>query len=175
MTDTSSVQPYFDMELFLQTAGETRLGGPELEECLALWADWSRRLSCNNVNADGRTYLAVWLAEDVENAIQEEWEKSPSQGFRMHCLAQTMIMCAVHERVPEVEDVGCAPVPKPSEELADALAASGLPARSREGLELARKYAVVTRAPFGGGCEICSLQQNCPRSGNANGSFIEFG
>ena len=175
LTDKNAAQPYFDMELFLQTTGETRLAGADRDECLSLWAQWSAKLTRASVTAEGRTYLAVWLHEDVENTIQAEWEESPSKGFRMHALAQTMTMCAVHERVPEVEDVGCAPVPPVSRALADALTEAGLPARAREGLEFARKYAVVTREPFGGGCEICALQSDCPRSGRADGSVIEFG
>ena len=167
-------QPYFDMELFLQTVGEARLDGDGIDSCLALWASWSHALSCKKVSANGKTYLAVWLAEEVENTLQEEWERSPSSGYRMHALAQTMIMCAVHEQVPEVENVGCAPVPAPSEELVAALTAAGLLTKSGNGLEFARKYAVVTREPFGGGCEICALQRNCPRSGNAD-TVIEIG
>ena len=30
---------------------------------------------------------------------------------------------------------------------------------------LARRYAVVTHYPYRGGCEICTLQQQCPKSG----------
>lgn len=173
MTDAAR-QPYFDMELFLQTAGETRLDGAGIDACLALWAEWSASLSCRNVTAGGRTYLAAWLEADVEDAIQAEWEKSPSSGYRLHALAQTLIMCAVHERVPEVEDAGCAPVPESGAELAAALTEAGLPARAGEGLEFARKYAVVTREPFSGGCEICALQRDCPRSGQS-GNVIEIG
>ena len=92
MNDTPPAQPYFDMELFLQTAGETRLAGNELEECLAVWADWSGRLSRAAVRTGGRGYLAVWLDKEVEDVVDRAWEESPSKGFRLNALAQTLTM-----------------------------------------------------------------------------------
>jgi hypothetical protein len=175
MTATAPSKPCFDLELFLRTAGETRLGGKETEECLALWDAWCAFLSRAAVEAGGQRFLAVWLAEEVEKAVDAAWEESPSRGFLLNALAQTLCMCAVHERLPEIEDAGCAPVPAPSAELAAALTRAGLSARAKTGLELARRYAVVTREPFGGACEICALQTSCPRSGPAADSVIEIG
>lgn len=167
--------PYFDIELFLLSSGESRLSGDETDRCAALWSQWAAHISVAAVTALGRQYLAVWLSEAVEQAVDEAWGESPSKGFRLNALAQTMCMCAVHERVPEVEEAGCAPVPPPSTELAAALTAKGLPARAANGMELARRYAVVTLAPFSGGCEVCSLLSSCPRSGQAGDSVIEIG
>lgn len=171
-----NIQPYFDLELFLQTANETRLGGNDMDMCLSLWEAWTKRLSCTEVADAGKTYLALWLPEDVENTVDAAWEKSPSEGFRLNALAQTFTMCAVHEVLPEVQDIGCAPFPHATESLAAAINEAGLPARvgNSGGLEFGRKFAVVTRYPFGGGCEICSLLTSCPRAGS-NDSFIELG
>lgn len=174
MTEPSSAHPYFDLEFFLQTAGETRLGGKETEECLALWETWSESLACKTAEADGGRFLAVWLGEDIEKTVDAAWDESPSRGYRLNALAQTLCMCAVHERIPEVEEAGCAPVPFPTPALAEAIAGAGLPAKAGAGLELARRYAVVTRQPFGGACEVCALQASCPRSGTP-GSVIEIG
>lgn len=174
MTDTPT-PPYFDIELFLLGSGESRLSGDEIDQCVSLWDQWAAHLSANAVTVQNRQYLAVWLAEAVEQAVDSAWAESPSKGFRLNALAQTLCMCAVHERVPEVEEAGCAPVPPPSPELAAALTAAGLPARAANGLELARRYAVVTRAPFGGGCEVCALIASCPRSGQAGDTMIEIG
>lgn len=173
MTETS--HPYFDLEFFLQTAGETRLAGDEMDECLALWENWAAELRCIPVTATGKTYLAVWLGEGVEKTVDAAWEESPSKGFRLNALAQTLCMCAVHDRLPEVEDAGCAPVPKPDENLAAALCAAGLTARAANGMEYARRYTVVTRQPFAGGCEICALVASCPRSGQAGDAMFEIG
>ncbi|CAK7059598.1 MAG: hypothetical protein DELT_01370 [Desulfovibrio sp.] len=173
-----NVQPYFDIELFLQTANETRLAGEEMALCLGLWEEWMAELSCNEVEDGGKKYIAVWLSPEIETAVATMWEESPSRGFLLNALAQTLCMCAVHELVPEVTDVGCAPVPPASESLAAAITEAGLPARLGSapgtGLEFARKYAVVTRSPFGGGCEVCALVSSCPRAGSGS-SFIELG
>ncbi len=156
--------PYFNLELFLQSCGEARLPGQELDALLQLWEDWAAELRTRRVNAGDRTFLAVWLDEAVEKAVDDAWAASPSQGYRLHALALTLAMCAVQEYVPETEDMGCAPLPRPLPELAAALVAEGLPCKIEEGLILGRRYAVVTAAPFRGGCESCALQKNCPRA-----------
>lgn len=175
MSSIAQDQPYFDLEFFLQTAGETRLGGTEMDECIAFWQTWCAALHRREVHAAGRAYLATWLDESVERTIDAAWEESPSRGFRLNALAQTLCMCAVHECIPEVEEAGCAPVPGPSADLARQLGDAGLPARSGESLELGRRYAVVTRFPFGGACEICALRSSCPRSGGGGDSVFEIG
>lgn len=175
MSSSPQDRPYFDLELFLQTAGETRLGGAETDECIALWDAWSDSLDRREIKDAGRGYLATWLSESVERAVDAAWNDSPSRGFRLNALAQALCMCAVHERIPEVVEAGCAPVPGPSENLARQLTEAGLPARAGKGLEIGRRYAVVTRFPFGGGCEICALRSSCPRSGGAGGSVFEIG
>lgn len=175
MNDNFAAQPYFDLELFMQTAGETRLGGDAMDECLALWEKWSALLANRIVRDGDREYLAVWLDETVEKAVDAAWEESPSHGFRLNALAQTLCMCATHDRLPEIAEAGCAPVPAASPGLAEALTAEGLPARAGEGMEYARKYTMVTRHPFGGACEICALVSSCPRSGQMNDSVVELG
>lgn len=171
-----NIQPYFNIELFLQTANETRLGGSDMDACLSLWDEWTKHLSCKEVVDNGKTYLALWLSEDVEKALKAAWEKSPSEGFRLNALAQTLCMCAVHELVPEVEEAGCAPYPPASLSLASAISETGLPAHvgAGGGLAFGRMFAVVTRYPFSGGCEVCALLSSCPRAGSGD-SFIELG
>ncbi|SBV96035.1 conserved hypothetical protein [uncultured delta proteobacterium] len=179
---TQTPQPYFDLELFLRTAGETRIGGKETDECLLFWERWSASLFCKTVSAQGRNFLAVWLGEDVEQTVDAAWDESPSRGFLLNALAQTLCMCAVHEHLPEIEEAGCAPVPAPDPDLARALTEAGLPARAparmdgepEGGLLFARRYAVVTRTPFSGACDVCALRASCPRAGG-NDSVIEFG
>ena len=156
--------PYFNLELFLQTCEEPRLPGAEMEAMFELWEEWARQLETRQVSVNGSAHLAVWLRESVEAEIDEAWAASPAMGFRKHALAQTMCMCAVQEFVPEVEDMGCAPLPRPTAELAAALAQEGLPCKSADALILGRRYAVVTAHPFRGGCESCSVQKNCPRT-----------
>jgi hypothetical protein len=170
------IQPYFDIELFLQTANETRLGRSDMDTCLSLWEEWTKCLSCKEVADNAKTYLAMWLSSDVENTVETAWKKSPSEGFRLNALAQTLSMCAVQELIPEIEDIGCAPFPHASPTLASAISEAGLPARTGAGggLEFGRNFAMVTRYPFSGGCEVCSLLSSCPRAGSGD-SFIELG
>ena len=163
--DAYTAQPYFDMELFLQTAEATRLDGAMLEECLDRWSVWCKQLKGGTVRADNTAVFALWLDESVEHEVDAAWQDSPSRGHMLNALAQTICMCAVHERIPEVEDAGCAPSPEPSAELAEALTKAGLPTVTGAALRLGRKYAVVTPEPFKGGCECCALRRTCPRSG----------
>ena len=168
-SQTLSIQPYFDLELFLHTAQESRLDGHDLEQCLSLWQEWSGLIKAHTVRAEARPYLALWLDEAIEDAVDTAWEQSPSHSFRLNALAQTLCMAAVHELVPEVEEAGCAPVPQGSLGLAEAVTAAGMACSAAEGvgaLKLSRRYAVVTPQPFRGGCEICALRSSCPRSGN---------
>ena len=95
--------------------------------------------------------------------MDKAWEGSPSNAFLYNALAQTMCMAAVHAVIPEVQDAGCAPAPKPTAPLREALEAEGIPYSNDKDPILSRRYAVVTHYPFKGGCEICVLQSNCPK------------
>lgn len=108
-------------------------------------------------------YLLVALDESVEQDVDKAWEGSPSNAFLYNALAQTMCMAAVHAVIPEVQDAGCAPAPKPTATLREALEAEGIPYSNDKDPILSRRYAVVTHYPFKGGCEICVLQSNCPK------------
>ena len=160
MSHQTNTALYFDMELFLHNARETRIQGQELELLLTRWADWLPSLHIQKLPEPG--VLAVWLDESVEKAVDDAWKESPSRSFMLNALAQTMCMCAVHEAIPEIEDAGCAPSPLFSVSLGNALNRAGLPC-APDSLTVARRYAVITPYPFKGGCEICALQGNCPQ------------
>ena len=156
------VVPYFDMEGFMVMSQESRLGGATLERLIKLWGEWLPRLEVREIAAGAISYLAVWLPEDVEQQVDAAWEKSPSDGWQDNNLAQFLCMAAVRELLPQVEDAGCAPAPRPTEALKAALAELGL--HYKEGAAtLDRRFAVVTHFPFKGGCEICHLQGQCPK------------
>ena len=167
MSETSiaerQIQPYFDMEAFMNMSRETRLGGAVLERLVKLRGEWLPELKAYEVGTGKISYLAIWLPESVEQAVDEAWGKSPSDGFLINNLAQFLCMAAVQELLPEVEDGGCAPSPRPTSALREALAGLGLPYKSEESSLLSRRYAVVTHFPFRGGCEICHMQSHCPK------------
>ena len=157
-----SITPYFDMEGFMTLSQETRLGGAVLERLVKFWGEWMKELRVVEVTTGKISYLVVWLPESIEQAVDATWEKSPSEGWQDNNLAQFLCMAAVQQLLPQVEDAGCAPAPRPTEALREALAGLGL--EYKEGQPtLNRRFALVTHYPFKGGCEICHLQDNCPK------------
>lgn len=157
------LRPSFDMEAFMVLSRETRLGGAVVEKLASFWEKWLNVLQVHEITTGKISYLAVWLPENVEDAVDEVWGKSPSDGFLVNNLAQFMCMSAIQELLPQIEDAGCAPSPRPTEALRETLAGLGLPYKRRDSSLLARRYAVVTHFPFRGGCEICHMQAHCPK------------
>ena len=158
-----ALQPYFDMEGFMALSRESRLGGATLERLVKHWEEWLNLLSVREIQTGKISYLAVWLPEEVEKNIDTVWNKSPSEGFLVNNLAQFMCMSAIQELLPQVEDNGCAPSPRPTAALRTALEELGVPYKGPESSLLSRRYAVVTHFPFRGGCEICHMQTHCPK------------
>ncbi len=166
------VNPYFDLELVMRTSQEKRIGGNTLERFATLWEDWSKKLSVRTVDTGKVKYLVVWLNEEVEEAIDNAWAESPTQAYLDNSLAQSLCMSAIHELVPEVEEAGCAPAPRPTDTLRAALDEAGVPYKDGEPT-LSRRFGVVTHYPFKGACEICFLQENCPKGqGQAGASSV---
>ena len=169
---THDIQPYFDMEGFMVMSQEKRLGGAVLERLVELWGQWLTQLKMCEISTGKISYLAVWLPESIEVDVDKAWETSASDGYMINNLAQFMCMSAVQALLPQVEDAGCAPSPRPTEALRAALEKMGLQYRPGSSV-LTRRYAVVTHFPFRGGCEICHLQSECPKGqGQAESSIL---
>lgn len=172
--ETLQANPYFDIELLMRVSQETRIGGDVMMRLAKRWEAWLPELNVRRIDTGKIQYLVVWLNESVEEDIDRAWEESPSDAFMIGALAQTLCMGVVHSLIPEVEEAGCAPAPKPTESLRAALEAEGVPYNTPV-TALTRRYAVVTHFPFKGGCEICYLQSNCPKGqgkSNAGSSFV---
>ncbi len=167
--ENAEVKPYFDVELIMRTAQETRVGGHAMERMTQLWTAWSSELQARLIDTGKVKYLAVWLPETVEDAIDKAWADSPSQAYMDNSVAQTLCMEAVHSVLPQVEEAGCAPAPRPTDTLRAALQEIGLPYKD-DGPVLSRLYGVVTHYPFKGACEICSLQRDCPKGQGQSGA-----
>lgn len=165
------VSPYFDLELLLGTSQETRIGGDLMDNLAEAWERWLPHAKARHIETAQGGFLLAWLGEAVEEEVDDKWEETPSEAFMYNALAQVMCMGIVHSLMPEVEDAGCAPAPKPTDALADALEAEGVPylVPGEPGLE--RRFAVVTPYPFRGGCEICMLRQQCPKAGGGGGDM----
>lgn len=165
------LQPVFDIELMLGLLQEKRVGGQVMENLAQAWERWLPMLHAMKLELGKSRYLVIWLDEAVEKEVDETWASSPSDGFRLNALAQTMCMCAVYQILPEVEDAGCAPAPKPTEELRAALEAEGLPYQEPAGPTLCRRFSVLTHFPFKGACDICFLREDCPKANGRAESF----
>jgi len=165
------VSPYFDLELLMSTSKETRIDGPVMSALSDAWERWLPHARVRHITAGKNSYLLAWLDEAVEEEVDDKWEEAPSEAFMYNALAQVMCMGLVHSLLPEVEEAGCAPAPRPNDELADALEEEGVPYAVMGEPGLARRFAVVTYYPFRGGCEICMLQKQCPKASGGEGGF----
>ncbi len=163
--------PQFDLFGFMERAQESRLEGPAMTRLGDLWEQWVPKLSTYHITCGKISYILVWLPEEVEELVDEGWKDRPSDGFFANTLAQYLVMQAINELIPQVENVGCAPAPRPTEALRDALKDFDL-AYSEEMDVLNRRFAVVTFYPFRGGCEICNLQKHCPKGNGETGSSV---
>jgi hypothetical protein len=169
MTDYSAkdceVAPYFDLELLMSVSQETRIDHEAMEALSDAWDRWLPHARARHIETPKGGYLLAWLDESVEDDVDDMWEERPSEAFLFNALAQVMCMGIVHSLLPEVEAAGCAPAPRPTDELADALEAEGVPYLVMGEPGLARRFAVVTPYPFRGGCELCVLRKDCPKAG----------
>ncbi len=160
--ETIQVTPWFDMELFMLTSQETRIGGQMMEKVMSRFEQWAGLLKAHKLQRDNKGYLLVHLPEQVEKEIDTVWQNSPSEAFQLNALAQTLCMSVVHDLVPEVQDAGCAPAPAPYVELEELLQHARVP-YAADGPVLSRRFAVLTHMPFKGGCETCALIKDCPK------------
>lgn len=164
-----NIVPYFDIERLMELSQETRLGGDVLERLAQRWEQWLPLLHVRRLDVGKIQYLVTWLDKQVEDDVDKLWETAPSDAFLYNSLAQVLCMGAVHQVLPEIEDAGCAPAPRPTAALSAALEAEGLPYKG-QGPTLALRYAVVTHFPFKGACEICHLQAECPKGQGGQGA-----
>ena len=156
------IVPYLDIEMLLNLSQETRIDGEEMNRMMERWEKWAKQLTVKHLKVGKIQYLAVWLSEEVEADVDAVWDTSPSEAYLVNNLAQLMIMSTVHKVLPDVEDAGCAPAPKPTDKLVDALEEEGCPYHVN-GQTLQRRYAVITHYPFKGACDICYLKEDCPK------------
>lgn len=171
--ETLQVRPIFDFELLMSLLSEKRLGGKVLEELAEAWERWLPKLHALKLETGKGRYLALWLDQDVEKEVDEEWAKSSEYGYRLSALAQTMCQCAVYQLMPEVEEAGCAPAPQPTAALREALTAEGLDYQDVTHSMLP-KFSVLTPYPFHGACDICYLRKECPKANGQGNQFRSF-
>ncbi len=165
-----SIQPYFDMEAIMALLQETRLGGQVLEDMVNTFERLSKELNTIIIKTQQSDYLVVWLNEKVEQEADKIFAEDPEKGFRFNCVGQALIMNAVYQIMPEVEQAGCAPCPEPNEDIKQALEVEKIPYLHGEPT-LSRRFSVLTTLPFRGACEICYLREACPKANGQSDSF----
>jgi hypothetical protein len=176
--ETLKLTPCLDLELLLVNSESACLKGRRVEKLLEKWAVWLPWLQARRLLLEDRAYLAVWLAAPVEAEVDKAFAASPSEGFLLHSLAQTLCMTAVHDLLPRVAHTGCAPVPELTPALRAVLEENGLcgacSAKELEGRQWkpARRYAVLTWFSFDSGCPDCSLGEECVTSGNKDTNIV---
>ncbi|MBQ7585162.1 MAG: hypothetical protein IJU40_02805 [Desulfovibrionaceae bacterium] len=156
-------RPTFDLWSFLEMSHETRLGGATLERLEKLWDDWSVIFKAYLIDTGKISYLVAWLPKVVEDYVDSTWKTQASEGFLVNSLAQFFCMSFIQMVLPEVDDSSCAPSPRPTETLRASLEKLGVPYKNSTSALLSLQYAVVTHYPYKGGCEICHLQDHCPK------------
>jgi hypothetical protein len=160
-------QPEFDLQQFLNIYGEVRIEQDLVEKVGEKWEQWKDAIVARHV-IDAETpklrgSLLLYLDEDVEREVDEVWNDTPTEGHALHSLAVALLMSAAGSLVPELCEGHCAPVPKPNAAMRSVLEELGLAWNPEEGT-LNRKFAVLTPAPYRGGCEICFLSHKCPKA-----------
>lgn len=158
-----ALDPMFDLELFMILSQNKRLDAPTAAIADECWEKWRDKMRGARIGSESAGYLLVWLEESVEREVNQAWDDSPSRAFTMNGVAQSMLMAAIRDLVPEVAAGGCAPVPQPTQALKKALKELGVSWSDNAALE--RQYAMLTPYPFKGGCSICFLSDSCPNAG----------
>lgn len=75
------------------------------------WAIWLRGVHSRLLVVDGAQYALIYLDADVACEVDAAWAASPSRGFLLASLANTLCAACVAAAVPGVAAHGCAAVP----------------------------------------------------------------
>jgi hypothetical protein len=154
--------------LILEAAGLPEPAPPDMPraELVATWKRFHSGLHAAEIRTRQGAYVAVWLEAGMEEEVDAGWGSMPERGFWLHAVALGLCLAAVRKAAPEAAAHGCASLPGPDPELAQALRRAGLecddPDERHAELHLGRRYAVVTHAVTGG-CGVCALAPQCPR------------
>lgn len=154
------ISPHFDLETFMLLSETRRIDGMMAMRMEESWKRLFPHLKAYRLG-DKKGYLVIFMEPAVEEIVDSLWEKSPSQGFELQTLAQSMIMAAMQELMPDVQSQGCAPVPEPNKILKKSLKPLGLEFQNTGTLNV--KYGVLTKFPYSAGCEACYLKESCPK------------
>ena len=155
------ITPFFDLETFMLLSGQKRIDGNTAE---AVEKDWHRlysRLWGYRLGEPESGYLVILLDRDFDQELEKAREEDRDRAERLELIAQSMIMAALFEVLPESAEQGCAPVPEPSSVLEESLAQLGLSFRSDGHLDVS--FGLVTGLPYFADCESCHAKSGCSK------------
>ena len=154
------ITPHFDMETFMLLSGQQRLDG---ETAQALEGDWHRLHSHLRAYRLGekKGYMLIFLDRGFDEELDQARAQDRKRAEHLELLAQSMIMAALSEVLPESAEHGCAPVPEPNKILKNSLADLGLSFHNNGSLDVA--FGVVTELPYRGDCESCLIKGTCSK------------
>jgi hypothetical protein len=154
------ITPYFDLETFLILSGQRRISGDQAKEIENLWQQLFTHLRAYRLGQN-KGYMLIYLKPEAEQTLLQEQASSSEQGHNAPLVAQSMLMAALLETVPEASLGTCAPVPEPNKILKRSLADLGLEF-SNSG-QLSVQYGLLTKLPFRSDCQECFLKASCPK------------
>ena len=159
-----SPNPDFDLFLYLRVSGGAKVEQSVCDLCQSHWDAFKEHLrGYRFALPKSKQGVALFFLEPVaEGLVEEAWARSPSEGFALHNLAVSMVMGAAGQAVPEIEAGACAPLPTPDRDLRRRLEHLGLVWNDAGSVSV--QYAVMTHAPYIGGCAVCHLRTSCPKS-----------
>jgi hypothetical protein len=105
-------------------------------------------------------YIALWLPQSVEEAVDAGWNIQPSHGFLLHSVAVGLCMGALAMSAPNAAQHGCAPLPLLAL-LESELRSAGFPLKNRRP---ANRYSAIAHTSFKDGCRACMLDKECRRA-----------
>lgn len=149
-----------DIEAYMLFTQTRRIDGELALRIEETWNKWLPKLSAYRLG-EKKGYIVVFFDGSVEEEVDSVWKDSPALGFEIQCVAQTMIMLTMQTVLPELTEVGCAPVPEPNKILKRSLEPLGLTFENTG--HLSAKYGVLTSFPLKASCEICFLKDTCPK------------
>ncbi len=157
------LHPAFDLDRFASLSRTLPQDDSEREALAVVWDRWLGHLRAYRIHCDDHrgAWLLLWLEPEAERDMERAWSGSPLRGYLLDMLAASLIMAAAQSLLPELADLGCAPVPEPHPAIKGVARELGLGWTGPGTLD--RRYAMVTAMPYAGGCETCSLNEDCPR------------
>lgn len=154
------ITPFFDLETYMLLSETRRIQGDKAQELEETWKWVFPHLKAYRLG-ERKGYMLIYLDKALEEELDTVLEQDEAKGEEIQTLAQSMIMAAMLEAVPEAGLASCAPIPEPNKVLKRSLAKLGLEFYNSGRMNV--RFGVLTKLPFSGGCEQCYIKGTCAK------------